>query len=324
MFKDDENNNNCVVIETIGERTYNKIYFKVKDVSIGFQIPNLHKTLLNKSNGYEDKIHFKRFRYTEYINNVFNETKQIIYLTYEGILRVLFCSRNNKTSKFIRWATETLFTVQMGTDESKEDLVETIGLNISDMRRSLDSSVSYITCIYLLEIGYIKDFRETFGITEDLDDNYLICKYGYTNNLSRRLHEHNTAFKKLNKNIRISVITYAMIEEEFLSQAENELKNSFELTENNLLIDNHNELIYISKNKIKNIKKCYKKTQEHYVGKHAVTASHYDALVKDIGHQYIVKQIILEKDNERLTEILNSKNEILNSKNEIIDVLKNK
>ena len=59
-----------------------------------------------------------------------------------------------------------------------------------------------------------------------------------------------------------------MIDEYYLSEAEAELRNSYNMTENNLIVDGHNELIYISESKIKNIIKYYKSFQSKYCGSH--------------------------------------------------------
>ena len=116
-FRDE--NNNIVDIETRGERKYDQIYFKVKDVSIGFDMPNLYRVVVDSDGNYKSDIDYKYFNCCEKINSSNQTSKKVIvtkelFLTYEGILRVLFVSRNNKTKQFIKWATDTLFTVQMG------------------------------------------------------------------------------------------------------------------------------------------------------------------------------------------------------------------
>jgi hypothetical protein len=61
-LKDEEKftdcNGNIIEIETRGERNYKQIYFKVKDVSIGFQLENLITTILHKNGGYEEKVDY--------------------------------------------------------------------------------------------------------------------------------------------------------------------------------------------------------------------------------------------------------------------------
>ena len=76
--------------------------------------------------------------------------KKELYLTYEGILRVLFVSRNNKTKHFINWATKTLFTVQLGTKKQKEDLSnKLLGVSSKYVKEMVKTHSSFISCIYI-------------------------------------------------------------------------------------------------------------------------------------------------------------------------------
>ena len=65
-FHDDEGN--VLEIETRGERTYDGIYFRVKDVSSGFGIERLKDTLVNPNSGYTRNIDYKAFACSEAIN----------------------------------------------------------------------------------------------------------------------------------------------------------------------------------------------------------------------------------------------------------------
>src|SRR5690606_18137848 len=121
-FKD--NLGNMCEIETRGTRDPRGIYFKVADVASSFGMANLHQTIIdNRNNGYFDGIHYKYF-YLMQVGRA--NTKQIkvkkLFLTYLGILRVLFASKSDKVNNFVNWAVETLFTVQMGTLDSKMTL----------------------------------------------------------------------------------------------------------------------------------------------------------------------------------------------------------
>jgi hypothetical protein len=59
-FKDD--NGTIIEIETRGERKVDSIYFKVKDVMIGFKMENLNIVILNNQrDGYKEYIHYKFF-----------------------------------------------------------------------------------------------------------------------------------------------------------------------------------------------------------------------------------------------------------------------
>ena len=67
-------------------------------------------------------------------------TKEL-FLTYEGLLRVLFVSRSGVAHKFTSWATEKLFTIQMGTQKQKRTLASNI-LGVDAAQNVLISSVS--------------------------------------------------------------------------------------------------------------------------------------------------------------------------------------
>ena len=117
-FHDDEGN--VLEIETRGERTYDGIYFRVKDVSSGFGIVNLKEALLRKDRGYTRNIDYKAFACSEVVNDYRKTTstasaRKYLFLTYTGLMRVLFVTRNNKTDQFQKWALETLFVAQMGS-----------------------------------------------------------------------------------------------------------------------------------------------------------------------------------------------------------------
>jgi len=89
-FKDADGN--IIEIETRGTRDKKNIYFKVSDVSKGFDMKYLDDALLTKFRGYERNIHYKTFL-VKTNNNAFIKS---LYLTYYGFLRVINCSRKSK------------------------------------------------------------------------------------------------------------------------------------------------------------------------------------------------------------------------------------
>jgi len=111
-FKD--SSGNPVDIETRGDRNSKDIYFSAKDVSRVFELESIERTLLNKDRGYIINTHYKTFISMGLINDESQPHKQL-FITYIGMLKILFSSRSGNPSKFIEWAADTLFTVQMGT-----------------------------------------------------------------------------------------------------------------------------------------------------------------------------------------------------------------
>ena len=80
-FKDE--NNNIIEIETRGKREYNQIYFKVKDVSVGFDMPNLYTTIIDdRYDSYIKNIDYKYFM-CKILGNSQNQTSKKVSVSKE-------------------------------------------------------------------------------------------------------------------------------------------------------------------------------------------------------------------------------------------------
>jgi prophage antirepressor-like protein len=119
-FKDE--NGEPIEIEVRGERNSRNCYFRVKDVSDGFDMPSLRKTLL--TDDYIKDIDYKTFTTSSVINNDTCRPKIFMFLTYEGMVKLLYVSRNKKAKAFRDWATEKLFVAQMGAEEDRDAFAE--------------------------------------------------------------------------------------------------------------------------------------------------------------------------------------------------------
>ena len=91
-------NGKIINIEVRGERNRKNCYFKVSDISKGFEMPSLKKNIIDINRnifGYQENKHYKYF-------NIPNESKTIkktLYLTFEGFLYMINNNRNNFISK---------------------------------------------------------------------------------------------------------------------------------------------------------------------------------------------------------------------------------
>jgi predicted GIY-YIG superfamily endonuclease len=220
---------NILEIETRGERDVDKIFFRVRDVMKRFDMPNLKETLLKYDTTYERGLHYKTFNTVETIHRIksFKSFKRAkaLFLTYTGLLRVLFVSRNKNAETFTIWATQKLFTMQMGSKEAKEILgTEVLNIKIENYRAVFGKYTQGFPCIYLLSLGKVGALRETFGISAEINDELTVYKYGFTCDIKRRLGEHNKDYGKLkNVNVELELFNYIDFSEKTISQR---LKNT--------------------------------------------------------------------------------------------------
>lgn len=266
-FRDTDGN--IVEIETRGNKIYNNIYFKVTDVSAGFNLKSLKTSLLTKHRGYERNIHYKTFliavsnrdHKTININN-----KTSLYLTYSGLLRVLFVSRNKNVERFQEWAMKTLFTIQMGTTEEKVKLATSI-LNIPEKtyKAVFSKCADKLPSIYLINLGTVKELRKTFKIEDSFIDDNCVYKYGFTDDLGRRVGEHETKYGKL-ENVKLVLTTFHGIDPQYLREAENDIKEECNAYEINLQTEGYKELIVLNKKQLEHVTKTYRRIGRDYAG----------------------------------------------------------
>jgi hypothetical protein len=293
-----------------GGREDDKCYFKVKDVSAGFDMPNLYTTLVSKNVGYEMEIHYKYFTNKILYNVQKNVSKKELYLTYNGMLKVLFTSRTGNAELFQNWASKILFTHQMGTTEQKQILATSLlGINIQIIKQVFNSNSNKTPTVYLFYIGKAKSL-----LNNNYNDDELLCKFGCTDDISRRTTEHNRTYKKLyNLDNDIELLLYSIIDPQYIFDAENNIRGYFR--NNKINNDDKTELIVINKNNLDQIKQHYKMMQNSYIGRYEemnkkIVELQKELLIKD--HQIAIKDkelklkdkdIELEKQKVELLEL---------------------
>jgi hypothetical protein len=253
-------------IETRGKREHNKIYFLGGDVAKAFEMPSLIKTLTNKEYGYIRNVHYKTFLRSLSMNHELAPKKRI-FITYKGMLKILFSSKSGTADNFVDWASRVLFTHQMGTEEQKEDLAaDMMGVSAKALREVLNKSAESVPCVYLFSLGTAKTLRKTMKLSSDIPDDYTIVKYGLTNDLSRRTAEHIKTYEKGIKGVKLELIQYIYIDAKYLSEAENMVKEFFANYESPINYKSFSELVAINPKHFKRVRSEYKNINIKYAG----------------------------------------------------------
>lgn len=311
-----DNNDNVVDIEVRGIREHDKCYFRVKDIVEGFGLKNLQTIITNKNkNGYIEGKHYvyifigikttkDRKKSSSNTNKSGKNASKKLYLTYFGMLRVLFASQKTTADKFLTWASKTLFTTQMGTTYQKTNLVSNLlGVSAMAVKQVFNKNVSTIPCIYLFSIGKVGSLRKKLKIGPEFDDKDFVYKWGMTIDLERRTNEHQKTYSKLSKQ-DIELVLYGFIDPQYISEAETKVAHLFDGFELKLDNEKYAELAIISSKKMKIIKETYDMISRAYMGH-----------IKDLVNK------IKDKDNEIILLKAQYKNELIEEKhkNQLIE-----
>jgi predicted SpoU family rRNA methylase len=252
---------------TIRRDDNDEYYFKIADVGTWLDIKKLSSIISQNNNIYvfgEDYIYFNP---TCDNTNVSCRIKKISYFTYSGLIKYLHTSRSKTAKKFITWANNILFTHQFGTTKQKRVLASTlIGVPVNEVRKTLQTEMASIACVYLFTIGLVKDLRKTMNISKKIPDDHIVCKYGKTGDLDRRTREHMITYGKL-KGATLCLLYNARIDERLISDAEADIKGMFQMGGNFIEYDNHSEIVVVSEKMLRgNVKKRYGGLTKMYGG----------------------------------------------------------
>jgi hypothetical protein len=312
-FRDSEGN--VLEIETRGDdRKSDQVYFKVEDVSEYFNMKSLHKSLLEKTTSYKIGIDFKYFLCKK-DKNLENKTSKKIkvikkmFLTYEGMLRVLFVSRNDKTKPFIKWATETLFTVQMGTQNQKQKLSsKLLGTNAEVIKEVFNTHASTVPCVYLFTLGLVKDLRKSMKICDSYDDTSIVCKYGRTDSIKRRTSEHMKTYGKI-KHTDLKLKHYSYIDLQYMAEAESDIKQFVNDMDLSFKYENQEELLILPQKLMTQIKNQYELISKKYIGHNTELVAKIKNLENEV--EILNHKITFEQQNVQMEQ---KNNEILQLK----------
>lgn len=231
--------------------------------------------------------------------------QKCIYLTYEGLLRVLFTTRNNKTRDFIGWACCKLFTLQMGTDENRKEIANSIYGIAADVARSVfNKSATSMSGLYWYSIGNTEDLRKDLDIGPEFEDGMLVSKFGESEDMGSRGIDHRDTYGKL-PGAQVKLMFFAYIDPLNLKKAETNAREYFEATGMLHTCKGHNELFIIKKDKttIEKIRKEFNKIATLYGGRatelnHKVENFQAQIELATLRHSENVAKITKEYDNK--------------------------
>ena len=284
-FEDSERFKDCdgniFEIETRGERNKNKIYFKVKDVMKAFDISNLNQIIVN-SGQYKLDTHYKIFvihirQINSFIdidrhkslhnksskNRIFKKEQ---FLTYKGLLKVIFTFNSNKIEAFQDWIEERLFSLQLGSLEEKIELGTSIlGITSQTYKDVFETYTSKFPCIYLLSLGKAEKIKNMFTIIGPIEDDTIIYKYGFTGNLDKTLEQHNLNYGNMDI-INLNLIIFYYIDPKFVNEADGKIRDFCSVFENKLTIEGECDLMGLNGVELSFVKDYYSFIGVRYAG----------------------------------------------------------
>jgi hypothetical protein len=299
-FKD--KNGHILNVEVRGERSEDKVLFKAKDISRIFEMENLPKTINDKRGNFikGDDYHICSIRIKPGSDGSSTDgIKPCIFLTYNGLLKVVFESRSGIARTFRSWATKVIYTAHMGTQQQREEVSRTVlKADPKSVKTVLGKSVCGTPCIYLFSLGKVKDLKKLDYFKEILKNftTGMVYKWGRTIDLKRRTGEHQITYGSI-EGVKVSLEIYAHIDPIYVTNAENDIKEHFTLYNSNFSLENFKELVILDKTELSETRDKYNDLYNQYGGclKQLVDKNNLQIQeIKDLNYQLTIKNKDIE------------------------------
>lgn len=174
---------------------YPDLFFKADDISVEFGIPHLVDMIMSEDTGFQKNIHYQEFFVEIPVNKGgLKRNKKELFLTYIGLLVMLFVSRTPMTDYFQETSSKILSTCQFGSNDDKFKLVATLLSTSIETIKDVFSEIDSVTTptIYILSLGTVKNLRNLLNIDIKYTDDMCVLSYGCSSNIySTMAHYYN-------------------------------------------------------------------------------------------------------------------------------------
>jgi hypothetical protein len=309
-------------LETRGSRTAMGVYFLGKDVAAAFEMPNLIRNMKDKETLYECGEHYTTFICVDK-KSAKPTSKKFTFITYEGMIKILYSSHSSIAKTFRKWATDILFTHQMGATEKKEEIASAVlGVPVKSLRAVLKTSTRSVPCIYMFSLGTAQNLRATMSLPAEIPDDSTIIKYGFTDDLVRRAAEHVRTYEKY-QGVKLGLMNFTYIDPKHLQEAENHVREFFRTIEKPIRFEKFAELVAVEHQHTDYIKKQFSFISKEFAGNIAELNAKVDKLERD--NKELIKEIhhakeLRESDLRHYQDLLESKDKDIKIRDKDIEL----
>ena len=288
-------------VEIRGERTKDEIYFKCKDLENIFEMNNLCKNVLDNTNSFNENEDFLLFN-VSVAKEVLQTKQNQVFLTFSGLMKVIRNSRTGRAKEFSDWLDEIVFSTIAGDDNQRlESACKVMNSTFEDFKKMMNKHASKISCIYVLK-------------TNIKVGNDIIYKYGFSNDLDRRVKEH----EKILGDVELE--SFILISNEFKSQCENHFKDSmsgFNKKYDLPGFESMSELLFLNSETKKLLKDCLSNLSAKYSEDNQILIRELNQQISDIKTKYELQILKLEYENK----LLKQENDYVKRENQLKDKL---
>jgi hypothetical protein len=139
------------------------------------------------------------------------------------------------------------------------------GVAIGTLKEVISTTGNLLPCIYLFSLGYVKDLRTEMKISSNYPDDAIVCKYGFTRDLSRRAAEHSLNYSKI-KGVDLRLLCHSYVDPQYTCKAEGDIRQIMNAFHIHHRYRSEEEIVIVTKDMFPMIHKQYENISKNYMG----------------------------------------------------------
>ena len=220
-----------------------------------------------------------------------NVSKILVQLRQEGLLLLT----NNNMSIEVAPSSQ-LANPSTQLVKKKRIIKDIAGCLPEIVNEAFSTAVMKISCVYLFTVGLVANIRDGMNIPVDYPDESYLIKYGMTEDLERRMGEHEKTYNAIEgSNLRLKYQSW--INEEYISKAEVEIKEKLKLMKIDFKYGDMVELAIVTPIQLKELGIFYEKLFASYGGSLKSIIAKYETELMKERHE---KELLISRHETEL------------------------
>jgi hypothetical protein len=152
------------------------------------------------------------------------------------------------------------------SDELKEEISsKLLGISRKSLKYMMSKDNSTLPCLYLCSLGEAKNFHKQLKLPADMLNDFMVMHHGISYDLEETMRDLTEKYSQLD-GVNLQLTHHTYIDPKYLSDAEMDINESFEMIETPIKHKKITELVAISSKHLTDMVKTFKYITNEYGG----------------------------------------------------------
>ena len=216
-----------------------------------------------------------------------------------------------------KWIDENISGVSAKRQQNRERITQTIA--------HLRKQACQVSGIYLFSLGNVKELRSIFQIPDTFADDFMVCKYGKSENIDVRAEQHLANYGMM-PNVEMDLEFFVPVDKSLLTNAENATKDWFISKKYKITNQKYTEIVAFPQSFLEKVKVFYSANCK----KHGKELQSNVSVIKDLQIKHVTAKkvkaekmlkLFKEETDEKIGELTNQVSQLKAANEKMMEMM---